>query len=163
MTRKISPVPSSSDCIHESLSIPAVCQIEFPDSAVDGTTVYLLRLCGIARRVIGAQTVLGQRYRVQGDILIGRGPYRWAARSFIAPPELADAVQACFAEHPPRSTRDQVTVHFDFDIWARKRPALALGYELVCQGRAYVPEPLSALAALSFSRPVPTLPPDPTE
>jgi hypothetical protein len=154
MARQVRQVAPGQDSIAESLSIPSICAIEFPPDAPEGAYLYLFRLCGIVRRVHAAQTVLGSRYRLQGELLAGRGSDRWAAYSFVVPEAIADQVQACLAEHPPRSTRDRVVVHVDFDLWARKRLDLALGHELICQGRAYVPEPLSSLAALSFARPV---------
>lgn len=136
------------------LATAQLCRIEWPDGAPDGAYQYLYRLCGIVRRVAALETLTGPRLRLQGELIAGQGSKRWASRSAIVPQAIADAVQAAFAEHPPSSTRDRVTVHIDFDLWAIRQAAAALGSRMHCEGRAYVPDPLSVLVAASFSRPV---------
>lgn len=140
------------------LTTAQLCRIEWPAAAADGTYQYLYRLCGIVRRVAAVETLTGPRFRLQGELIAGHGAKRWASRSAIVPQAIADAVQAAFAEHPPSSTRDRITVHVDFDLWAIRLQLAALGCTMHCEGRAYVPELLSALIAQSFSRPVPQAP-----
>lgn len=150
--------PPDSGAILAQLTTSQLCRIRWAPEDPDGAYLYLYRLCGIVRRVAARETVGGPRLRLKGKLVAGAGPHRWSARSAIVPPAIADAVQVAFAEHPPSSTRDRITVHVDFDLWAIRDRSLALGYRLHCEGRAIVPHPLSALVAQSFSRPVPASP-----
>lgn len=151
-------LPPSSNVEAAQLSTAALLRIRWGDDDPDGTYLYLYRLCGIVRRVAAQQSLTGERLRLQGELIAGAGERRWAARSALVPSAIADAVQAAFAEHPPSSTRDRITVHIDYDLWAIRARTAALGYRVHCEGRAFVPEPLSALVAASFSRPVPPAP-----
>ncbi len=139
-------------------TIAAICVIDWADSSVDGDFLYLFRLAGIADRVKAMQTVAGERFRLQGHFLAAADTRRWASRSAIVPQAIADDVTAAFAEHPRLSTRDRVTVHLDFDLWAIRETRAALGYRVHCEGRAWVPVPLSSLIAAALARPVPTAP-----
>jgi hypothetical protein len=162
-TPRLLPPSSSAEgplagALLPQLTTAAICRVAWGADDPDGAYLYLYRLCGIVRRIAAQQSLTGPRWRLQGELIAGAGAKRWAARSAIVPQPIADAVQAVFAEHPPSSTRDRVTVHIDFDVWAIRERASALGERLHCEGRAYVPAPLSALVAQSFSRPVPTAP-----
>lgn len=158
MTRPSAPFPPPNGPVLRSLYTAAVMVIEFPPEAGDGTYLYCYRLCGIARRMAVSEGRLGPILRLQGEFLAAREGSTWAARSLIATDTVAAAVRRVFDEHPKRSSRDRVRVNLDFDLWALREAAAPLGYRMQADGRAWVPEPLTALIASSLARPLPEEP-----
>lgn len=149
---------SPPEALLPSLALGSLLELSSLEAAPEGTYAYQGRLAGIVRRLAACQGATGPILRLQGELFWLHGAKRLGARSVVVPESIADAVRAAFAEHPRRSTRDRVTVHVDFDLWAIRQAASALGYRLHAEGRASVPVPLSQVIAAAILRPVPLEP-----
>jgi len=137
------------------LSTAAICGPYFPDTAPNGTHRFLYRLCGVVARVHAASTRLGPVVRLFGEFVALDPRSHWfTARAALVPESIGNAVLGEFREHPKRSTRDRVRVYVLFDVWSVRRADTVLGYELVADGRAWVPNPMGDLVRTAAEKPI---------
>jgi hypothetical protein len=109
------------------------------------THEYLCRLFGIVAKVSVSESKFGPRVRLYGELIARRPDERCEAPIVLVPTVLAEQVSAVFAAHPPHSTRDRVRVWIDFDVWVVKSRSLLGGLDFICDGQAWIPEPLRSL------------------
>jgi hypothetical protein len=141
-------------CALRQLSTAVVCGVFFDDTAPEGTHRFLYRLCGIVAKVHASSTRLGPALRLVGEFVASREAKWFTSRTALVPDAIANAVLAQFREHPRRSTRDRVRVCILYDVWSVRRPDTVLGYELVADGSAWVPEPMIELLRLAAQKPL---------
>lgn len=132
-------------------------RIEFAPTDASGTHQYLCRLYGIVSRVSVGQSRFGPRVRLYGRFVARRPNERCEAPIVLVPVALADLVTKAFTTHPPNSTRDRIRVWVDFDLWALKTYSV-VGFDVICDGEVWVPEPLKMLEAVSMLRAFPKSP-----
>jgi hypothetical protein len=124
-------------------------------TAIEGAHRFLYRLCGVVARVHASSTRLGPVVRLFGEFVALDVGKRWfTARAALVPESIGNAVLAQFREHPKRSTRDRVRVYVLFDVWSIRRADSVLGYELIADGRAWVPNPMGELIKSASEKPI---------
>jgi hypothetical protein len=152
---KRSPPPKNERAVH---LVPIErWPVAFSAGDETGTYQYLCRLFGIVAKVSVSPSRWGPRVRLYGTLVARRPDVRCEAPIVLVPVALADRVSKEFAAHPPNSTRDRVRVWIDYDLWAVKTASI-VGVDIVCNGNAWVPEPIAWLEAISMGRAFPKSP-----